>query len=872
MRARISLLSLAFALLAVPAFCQRQQADVLILNSYCAGFPWTDNQIVGIRSVLERLPYPVTVWIEFMDAARFGDELARLPDYYRRRYSGKPIQLIFSTDDDALQFLLRNHDSLFPAIPVVFSGVNQPGVLATADRSVFTGVAEAFSTTALLDLALSFHPATRHLLVVTENSPAGAAVARDLAVVRQRRALTFEHLDGARQSLPEIERRLREAPDQALVFLSGFHRDNRGRYYSGETVHRRLAQASRAPVYSPSISELGQGIIAGSAEEGFRHGRLAGEIGARILDGVSPAAIPLTLDDKNTFVFDYEQLQRWGIDEALVPQGSIVVNRPDSVYYRYKWQILGLLAFLLLQAFVITGLVLSSRRRRKAERELSENRQFLSSIMQNSPAVIYVKDLEGRYLMADKQFERIQKEVIGKTDHEILPKEWADIYRANDLRVLETRREMEFEEAVPLDDSIHTFLSLKFPLFDSAGDPYAICGVSTDITERKRVEMGIRHLAEGVSARKGESFFREIVQHLGQALGADFAFVGKTNPPALDSVQTSAVYADGQFADNFEYQLAGTPCASVVGSDLCLFPSGIVRQFPEDLLLRDMAVDGYAGCPLRDSSGSVAGLIVVLFRRPIPNPDLVGSVLQVFAIRAAAEMERLNAEKELLASRESLRALAARLETIREKERARISREIHDQLGQYLTAIRMELSFIPKKLREQATPHLQEMDKLIVETIDSIRRIATELRPALLDHHGLAAAAEWQVGEFQRRTGIQCHLRLEEISPPEPLTVAAFRILQEALTNVARHARADQVWISIGTVDGDLCLQVEDNGVGLPADAAAGAGSLGLLGMRERARMAGGEVSFEPGRAGGTLVEARFPFTVPLSSSGSAHS
>lgn len=167
----------------------------------------------------------------------------------------------------------------------------------------------------------------------------------------------------------------------------------------------------------------------------------------------------------------------------------------------------------------------------------------------------------------------------------------------------------------------------------------------------REIQELIFHLASGLAAETGEDFFFSLLGHLSRALDADFVFVGEIHPDHPDQVSTLAVLAAGERAENFAYDLRGTPCEQVLGQDACVFPSNVSKRFPEDPLLAERGVEGYAGRPLFTSQGNPLGLIVVLFRRPVPNPLLAEQLLRVFAVRASSEMERMQYER-LLAERE----------------------------------------------------------------------------------------------------------------------------------------------------------------------------------------------------------------------------
>jgi PAS domain S-box-containing protein len=226
--------------------------------------------------------------------------------------------------------------------------------------------------------------------------------------------------------------------------------------------------------------------------------------------------------------------------------------------------------------------------------------------------------------------------------------------------------------------------------------------------------------------------------------------------------------------------------------------------------------------------------------------------------------DRKRAEKQLRNSNEQLRALTARLQTAREEERANIAREIHDELGQALTGLKIDLAWLRKKLPTESKDLIKKtgvMSTLIDSTIQSLRKISSDLRPGILDDLGLPAAIEWQAQEFQKRTGIDCQFTgsRKDLSLEKDLSTAVFRIFQETLTNVARHARASRVEVDLKEEKGILSLRVQDNGRGITEKEIQDGKSLGLLGMRERAFLFGGEFNIKGMQGKGTSVLLRIP-------------
>src|SRR5262249_35223023 len=220
--------------------------------------------------------------------------------------------------------------------------------------------------------------------------------------------------------------------------------------------------------------------------------------------------------------------------------------------------------------------------------------------------------------------------------------------------------------------------------------------------------------------------------------------------------------------------------------------------------------------------------------------------------------------EQLRESQTQLRALAARLISVREEERTRIAREIHDELGQALTGLKLEVQWLAKRLagnQEAPIEKTQAMSKIIDSTVQLVRRIAAGLRPEILDEMGLVAAIRWQAEEFQKRVGIRCRLKLPAVpvAPDKELSTAVFRVFQEVLTNVARHAKATSVNVDFDISEEHLLLRVSDNGVGISEDKLHSRESLGLLGMRERVQVFGGKFDIERAPAGGTTVSVSIP-------------
>jgi PAS domain S-box-containing protein len=256
--------------------------------------------------------------------------------------------------------------------------------------------------------------------------------------------------------------------------------------------------------------------------------------------------------------------------------------------------------------------------------------------------------------------------------------------------------------------------------------------------------------------------------------------------------------------------------------------------------------------PLRDEAGQIIGAIGV----------------------ATDITERKQAEDQLKESQRKLRALAFKMQEMREEQSRTIAREIHDTLGQMLTTLKMDVRWIQRRIREMEhqskacdviTERLDTMSVDIDQTVKAVRDISTRLRPAVLDDLGLAGAIEWQTRDFEQRTGVDCYFRAEppDDEPGSEQSTAIFRIFQEILTNVARHAEARRVDVKLTRDNGYVVLDVKDDGKGMRDVQARAMGKLGLLGMRERAQGCGGDLAVNAGEGKGTRVTVRIPVAKP---------
>ncbi|HEY3875905.1 MAG TPA: sensor histidine kinase [Candidatus Kapabacteria bacterium] len=319
-----------------------------------------------------------------------------------------------------------------------------------------------------------------------------------------------------------------------------------------------------------------------------------------------------------------------------------------------------------------------------------------------------------------------------------------------------------------------------------------------------------------------------------------------------------------------------------------LFSLGVMCVMPDRGLTRILVTNGPAGVMSRRMFTAAALVPPVLgFLALIPSAQwqwydlpfavvlVVMATILLFAIVVGvtshrverADIFRQQAEEQVRLSRERLRELSAHIQVMQEEERIRIAREVHDELGQSLTALKMDLSMLRKTVPERVDieRRIHSMNDVLNGTIRSVQRISSELRPSVLDDLGLAAAIEWQAREFEKRSGLCCSILLPttDMSINASQATALFRVFQEALTNVARHANARTVDVELLELYGEdvsaVRLRVHDDGVGFDEAQMTSGHSLGLMGMRERAALAGGTFEMESAPGAGMTVIVTMP-------------
>jgi PAS domain S-box-containing protein len=488
---------------------------------------------------------------------------------------------------------------------------------------------------------------------------------------------------------------------------------------------------------------------------------------------------------------------------------------------------------------------------RSAEVQRESHEQY-ESLVQSIDGIVWELDAATfTFTFVSKQAEKMLGYPVERWLNE--PTFWADHLHPDDrdwainfcVRATNRKEDHQFEYRMIASDGRLLWLRDLVTVHTMEDNSVRLRGVMVDITEYKQVEEERRKLLRELGERVKELTALHGATHILQqtkGISADaLRQVVSLIPPAFqDPEVTSARICLGPIESGPRF----TNSASVLRAD---FTTADKQRGSIEVVYTDERPDEMFGPFLAEERA----LIITL-----------ADMLRI-------SYDRSHAEEELRSTTQQLRALSARLQAAREEERTFIAREIHDELGSALTGLRWGLESLQQDLskganrsnEQQLSGKVEQMIKLTDDTVGSVRRIASDLRPSILDDFGLLAAIEWQAEQFQARTGIVCHVEcsIENRGFTQEQSTALFRVFQEALTNILRHANAKLVRVTISDEAGKFVLRISDDGKGISEGEKGGQGSLGILGMRERVHLIDGEIEITGIEGQGTEILVRVP-------------
>lgn len=472
------------------ALASGQSLDVLVLHSYHRGYRWADNIMRGMDSILQDSTGkgPV-VRVEYMDTKNHAPEtlFPYLHDLYHLKYARMQPKVVLTSDDNALDFMLRNGDELFPGVPVVFCGVNNFRNSRLHGHDNYTGVVEDVDMVSTVEVAMKLHPEATRLVAVSDSTATGRINQERFkntveSIAADKEILYFNLMTG-----DELASSLRNLSNDAIVFNLNFLRDSSGKVYSAAQGNRLIRDNTDCPIYSFWDFDLGTGIVGGMLVSGFSQGEAAALMALAIVKGRAVQDIPILRESPNRYMFDNESLAEHGLSVGDLPEGSVVINKPWSFYDVYWGEIIVILVVGLSMTVLILIMAVNILQRRRAQHELQ-------SIFDNSQVgILHLK--EGRFVY---RLNQRLADILGYDDPDEL---WgADI---RDLHLNEEQYR-DFGKRYYAKLASRLKIKVEYQLRRKDGQPVwvELSGKALDLADPPDLSKGVVWIIEDISQRK----------------------------------------------------------------------------------------------------------------------------------------------------------------------------------------------------------------------------------------------------------------------------------------------------------------------------------------------------------------------------------
>jgi len=481
-------------IMSAPLFAQEDSAtegkerkNVLVVNSYHIGYEWADNILKGIQSA--RSDNNLNVFVEHMDSKRYPDDLnvRQFEETLRYKYSAAKIDAIIVSDHNAFYLMLEMRKTFHPDVPLVFCGIDQIDFEAVKEYEPIYGLLEGDGGIgSTLDLILSIQPNINKLIFVADQTMSAEVM---LGYVRDYESsykgnVAFEYL--INMSTDGLKVALENVPQNSAVMWLHFLRDKNGNVFSLKESQTFVAKNASVPVYACYGFSEDTGVMGGSIIHGFDQGEKAGKIALQLLNTESPVPIPFLHDATLRNEFNYTAMKRFNIGINDLPENSVIYKTPSSVLYKYRWQIIGIVLFMVFQTLLIGLLLVNQRNRKQAEEDLLKEKILLKTIIDNIPVMLTRYNPHANMLYLNKEFEK----KIGWNTEEVQDIDMMEkVYPDPDYR----QQAMDFMLKANLEWREFTVMSKSGEPIDSEWSNFRMedgtqIGIGIDITERKQAE------------------------------------------------------------------------------------------------------------------------------------------------------------------------------------------------------------------------------------------------------------------------------------------------------------------------------------------------------------------------------------------------
>ena len=821
---------------------------VLILNVFGPlSSPGVARMDEAIVASLEQSPYQIELYTEDMEATLFPDEASQqqFREWYIRKYRDRKPDVIIAVGLEPLRFMVASHARFFPGVPVVFCGLTEEMLDGLKPDPQFTGVWAVAQPEPTLKVALALQPGTRQVVVV-----GGVGVYdRHLEAVAKESfrkydsRLEFTYLTDL--DMPALIERLKHLPDHTIVYHTSIMQDAEGTgFIDANQSVPIVAGAANAPVFVVDDVDLGKGTVGGYLVSFAAIGQTVAQMTVRVLNGEKPQDIPI-VRSPNVYMFDWRALKRWGLKEADLPPGSIVLNRQRTVWESYKVFIIGGIALILLETLLIVTLLWQHRRRRAAETELAISNDRVRLAVEAGKCVgwewdtktginRWFGDLQTIFgIESDTHSGQAEdfRRMVYPEDRELVQRAIADAKRDRKPYTAEFR-------VVRTDGTVRWVTARGQFHYTNNGDPARMLGMAVDITERRKAEDAVRESEER------------------------FRLVANTAPVMIwmSGPDKLCYYFNQPWLD-----FTGRPLEAELGNR---WSEGIHPGDLKDCLdtysrafdLRESFKMRYR---LRRHDGEYRWLLDIGVPRLSPDGTFVGYIGSCLDVTEAELAE------------EALANMGRKLIEAHEEERTWIARELHDDINQRIALLSVELEQWSQNLPQtegEVRYHMAHLRQRIFDLGKDIQALSHRLHSSKLDYLGIASAANSFCRELSEQQKVEIDFKHAGIpgSLPKEISLCLFRVLQESLQNAAKHSGVRHFNVDLYGTPEEIQLTVTDLGVGFDPQDAINHRGLGLISMRERLQLVSGEFSIksQPGR--GTTLVARVPFVAKRGSARAA--
>jgi two-component system, cell cycle sensor histidine kinase and response regulator CckA len=494
----IAALVLLVAGLTAPYYLAAEQEAkrVFVLNSYHKGFPFSDSEMKGIDNVLAGSGINVETYFTYMDMKRIRSSnqyFLHLKGLIREGYKGIRFDAVIASDNDSLEFLRKNRDELFPGIPLVFCGINDFEERMLDGRKDLTGTVESADFAGTIRLALKLRPATNNIAIVIDNTTTGKLFRSEIGKIRPNfpQSLSFTYLSLADMTLDELAQKLSELKNDSIVLMLQHFVDKNGISHTLTESVSLLVKSSSVPAFVVNDSRMGFGVLGGDLVSGYSQGETAARMVVKILGGTDVRSIPVLLESPNRFMFDYNTMQRFGIAESDLPQGSIIINKPASMLDRYRNELFSILGVFIILSGLVVYLLFEIRGRRKIERDLRESEMKHRILFESAGDAIFINDEEGRILTVNPlacqrlgyscdELQSLPLAKINTSEESVNIPERLALLKLQGHLTFETRHQRKDGSDVPTEVNARII---------TWGGKKAVMSICRDITERKQAEM-----------------------------------------------------------------------------------------------------------------------------------------------------------------------------------------------------------------------------------------------------------------------------------------------------------------------------------------------------------------------------------------------